>query len=316
MKTMRIGIDIMGGDYAPEAILKGAILAQKVVEPTSTIVLIGDEGKAREFLKNAGVDENCFEFAHASEVIEMGDHPTKSFSQKSDSSISVGFRLLAEGKIDGFASAGNTGAMMVGSMFSVKAIEGVSRPTISAILPRPAGNDAILLDVGLNSDCKPEVLYQYGILGKIYAQHVMNHSNPKVGLLNVGSEEEKGNLLAKATFELMKDSKDFDFLGNCEGHDLFKDDGPDVIVCDGFVGNVVLKEAEAFYKLFRQRGLKDEYFERFNFANYGGTPVLGVNAPVIIGHGISNDTAIKNMILLTENVIRVNLVDKIKEAFK
>ncbi len=205
--------------------------------------------------------------------------------------------------------------MMVGAMITVKAVPGVIRPTITSPLPKLNGGSSIILDVGLNSDCKPDVLYQYGILGSLYSKYVFNIKNPRVGLLKIGSESEKGNLLTKATFVAMQDTKDFNFIGNIEGNELF-DDKADVVVCDGFVGNIVLKEAEAFYKLIRKRQLEDDYFKRFNFEQYGGTPVLGINSNVIIGHGISNDIAIKNMILLTKEVIEANLPSKIKEYFK
>jgi glycerol-3-phosphate acyltransferase PlsX len=171
------------------------------------------------------------------------------------------------------------------------------------------------LDVGINVDCKPDVLYQYAILGSLYAQNVYNIDNPRVGLLNIGSEEEKGNLLSKTTFQAMKGTTEFNFIGNVEGNDFFTEN-VDVIVCDGFVGNVLLKQAEAFYRLIRKRHIVDDFFEKFNFENYGGTPVLGVNAPVIIGHGISNEKAIKNMIIHAREVVHANLPDKIKHAFK
>jgi phosphate acyltransferase len=312
---MRIGLDVMGGDYAPDATIAGAILAREVLSNDVELVLIGDSKIIEDQLKAKGVPLSGFEIVHSSEVIEMGDHPAKAFSQKTQSSIYIGFTLLQSGKIDGFASAGSTGGMMVGAMYTVKAIPGVMRPTITASIPKPDGKFAILLDVGLNSDCKADVLYQYGILGSLYAEFVYKISKPKVALLNIGSEDEKGNILSKAAFQAMNGTADFNFIGNIEGNEIF-DDKADVIVCDGFVGNVVLKQAEAFYKLIRKRKIKDEYFEKFNFENYGGTPVLGVNSNVIIGHGISNDIAIKNMILHTRDVITANLPPKIKEFFK
>ena len=312
---MRIGLDVMGGDFAPEATVAGAVLAQKVLAKDAKIVLIGYQDKIEELLIRHGADKSWFEIVHTTEVIEMGDHPSKAFTQKPNSSISVGFQLLQAGSIDGFASAGSTGAMMVGAMYTVKLIPGVIRPTITSPIPKLNGKSSILLDVGLNSDCKPEVLYQYGILGSLYTEFVCNIDKPKVGLLNIGSEPEKGNILTKATYQLMADTKDFNFVGNIEGNEIF-DDKADVIICDGFVGNVVLKQAEAVYHLAKQRKVNDEYFNRFNFEIYGGTPVLGVNGNVVIGHGISNDIAIKNMILHTKDVIHAKLPEKIKEFFK
>ncbi|MDA3779929.1 MAG: phosphate acyltransferase PlsX [Bacteroidales bacterium] len=313
---MRIGIDIMGGDFAPEATTLGAILAYKELSSDDTIVLIGDKEKIQTILDRENVDASNFEIVHSSEVIEMTDHPAKTFSKKQNSSIAIAYKLLASGKIDGLASAGSTGAMMVGAMYAVKLIPGVVRPVITAPIPRPDGGYTIFLDVGINPDCKPDVLYQYGILGSLYVENVYNIKNPKIGLLNIGSEEEKGNLVSKSTHELMKDTKDFNFIGNVEANEIFKSNKADVIVCDGFVGNVILKEAEAFYSVLKQRKIKDEFFEKFNFENYGGTPILGVNKNIIIGHGISNDTAIKNMILLTKSVVEVNLSEKIREIFK
>jgi len=313
---MKIGIDIMGGDFAPEATVLGAILAHKEFSSDNKIVLIGKQEEIVTILNRENVDPGLFEIVHASEVIEMNDHPAKAFSKKPDSSIAKGFQLLAQGKIDGFASAGSTGAMMVGAMYTVKSIPGVIRPVITASVPKPDGGYSILLDVGLNPDTKPDVLYQYAILGSIYAESVYGIDNPKVGLMNIGSEEEKGNLVTKSAHEMMKDTTDFNFIGNVEANELFAENKADVIVCDGFVGNVILKEAEAFYALYKKRKLYDEFFEKFNFENYGGTPVLGINKNVVIGHGISNDIAIKNMILHTKDVVQANLSEKIKEAFK
>jgi len=313
---MRIGIDIMGGDFAPEATVLGAILAHKEMSSEDRIVLIGNQEETLKILEREQVNPDFFDIVHASEVIEMNDHPAKAFTKKPDSSIALGFRLLAKDEIDSFASAGSTGAMLVGAMYTIKSIPGVIRPVITASIPKPDGSYSIILDVGINPDTKPDVLYQYGILGSIYAEQVHGIANPKIGLMNIGSEEEKGNLITKSAHELMKDSSDFNFIGNIEANELFSADKADVIVCDGFVGNVILKEAEAFYTLYRKRGLKDEFFDRLNFENYGGTPILGVNKNIIIGHGISNDVAIKNMILHTKEVVEANLSEKIKEAFK
>ena len=311
---IRIGLDVMGGDYAPDAILKGAVLANQKLAGTAKIVLIGNQEKIETFLQNTDMTISDFEIVHASEVIEMGDHPAKAFSQKIDSSINVGFKLLQAEEINGFASAGSTGAMMVGAMYTAKAIPGIIRPAMPSPLPKINGKYTIIIDAGLNPDCKPDVLYQYGILGSLYTEHVYKINNPKVGLLSIGSEDEKGNLLTKATFQLMAGTKDFNFIGNIEGNDLFEDKA-DVVVCDGFVGNIVLKQAESFYKIVQKRKLKDDYFESFNFENYGGVPVLGINSNVIVGHGISNDIAIKNMILHAKGVIEANLPAKIKEFF-
>lgn len=304
----------MGGDYAPKATVLGAIAALKALSPDQKLVLFGDKDQILPLLAEQGVSPDNFEFVHTTEVIGMGEHATKAVFQKPDSSISVGFQHLKEGKIDSFASAGNTGAMLVGAMFSVKTIPGVIRPAIATNVPKIKSGFGIMLDVGANADCKPDVLLQFGVLGSLYAEHIYKMTNPKVGLMNLGEEEEKGNMLTQATFPLMKDTTLFNFIGNIEGRDLFNDKA-DVIVCDGFTGNVTLKLAETFYILTLKKGFKDEFFDRFNYEQYGGSPILGVNAPVIIGHGISSPEAIKNMILLSQIVIEAKLIDKIREAF-
>lgn len=312
---MKIGLDAMGGDFAPEAAVKGAILAQKELLPSERIVLFGDKQKIESIIEAEKANPSDFDIVHCSEVIEMGDNPAKTFGKKTDSSITVGFGWLAKNLIDGFASAGNTGAMLVGTMYTIKQVPGIIRPSIGSYMPVSETKFNLLLDVGINPDCRPDVLYQYGILGSIYAKVVLGIESPRVALLNIGEEEEKGNLVTKSAHDLMKDSTHFNFVGNVEGKDLFSDDKADVVVCDGFVGNVVLKEAEAFYNLVKKRNIHDPFFDRFNYEIYGGTPVLGVNAPVVIGHGVSNDIAIKNMILQTKTVISTNLCGKIKEAF-
>ena len=311
---MKIGLDIMGGDYAPESTVVGAIQALSELEEDDKIVLIGDETKIKEILEKEGQDHDAFDIVHASEVIEMEEHPARAFSRKPNSSIAVGFAMLRSGKLDAFSSAGNSGAMLVGSMHIVRSVPGVIRPMIASDLPKEDGGNGIILDVGINADCKPDVLYQFAVVGSLYAEHVLGIKNPKVALLNIGEEKEKGNLLTQATYRLMDETNEFNFVGNVEGRDLF-DNSADVVVCDGFTGNVVLKEAEAFFKLISKRGLVDDYFSRFNYENYGGTPVLGVNANVLIGHGISSPKAIKNMILASKTVTLANLPSKIKEAF-
>ncbi|OCX50879.1 phosphate acyltransferase PlsX [Mucilaginibacter sp. PPCGB 2223] len=312
---MKIGLDIMGGDYAPKATVLGAIDAYKELSPGEKLVLIGDKDIAVAILQENNFSPDHFEFVHTTEVIGMGEHPTKAITQKPDSSISVGFKLLKEGAIQAFSSAGNTGAMLVGSMFSVKTIPGVLRPALTAMAPKLKGGFNILLDVGANADCKPEVLVQFGVLGSLFANSVYGIDNPRVTLMNIGEEEEKGNLLCQASYPLMKETKLFNFTGNVEGRDVFSDLS-DVIVCDGFTGNVILKMAESFYVATLKKGFKDEFFDRFNYEQYGGSPILGVNAPVVVGHGISSPTAIKNMVLLSRNMVNSGLVDKIRQAFQ
>uniref|UniRef100_UPI0040564A22 phosphate acyltransferase PlsX n=1 Tax=Alistipes sp. TaxID=1872444 RepID=UPI0040564A22 len=313
---IKIGVDAMGGDYAPEAAVKGAIMALEEIGAESRIVLFGDEEKIRAILAAENCPAEKFDIVATTEVIEMGDHPAKAFQQKSNSSITVGFGYLAKGLIQGFASAGSTGAMMVGSMYAVKPIEGVIRPTISTLVPTITGRPALLLDVGLNVDCKPEVLTQYGLIGSIYAKTVLGIENPRVAVLNIGEEEAKGNAQAKATHEMMKQATGFNFVGNVEGSHIFSGKVADVIVCDGFVGNIVLKMAEGLYRINKAMGGNNTFWEAMNYENVGGTPVLGVNAPVVIGHGGSSPLAIKSMIRTTEQVAKADFPSHLREIFQ
>ena len=313
---MRIGLDVMGGDYAPDAVIEGAVDALDQLPSTDRLVLIGDSIIIKEKLTSMGVDYSLFEIIPTTQVIEMADHPAKSFSQKRDSSIAVGFSMLKSGLIDGFASAGNTGAMLVGASYTLNVIPGVFRPALATLIPSVDGRSSVLLDVGINPDCKPDVLLQYAVLGSIYAKYVLKIDKPRVGLLNIGAEESKGSAAVKTAFELLKECSDVDFIGNVEGHGLFTNEMPDVVVCDGFVGNVVLKMAEKFYMISKERGINDSFFDRLNFENVGGTPIIGVNDNVIIGHGISHRKAIMNMILQTRAVVHADLANKIKDAIR
>ncbi|WP_295117359.1 phosphate acyltransferase PlsX [uncultured Chitinophaga sp.] len=311
---MRIGLDMMGGDFAPVEAVKGVKLFLENVASDAHLVLIGDEQVLLPLLTDAGLDQSRYSVVHSSQVIGMNEHPTRALKEKQHSSIAIGFHLLQNKKINAFISAGNTGAMMVGTFYSIKTIEGILRPTISTILPRQDGTYGLLLDVGINADCKPENLVQFAILGSLYSKHILKVDSPKVGLLNVGEEEGKGNLLAQATYPLLKENDLVDFVGNIEGRDLFTRKA-DVVVCDGFTGNVVLKLAESFHGIANSRNIKDDYFDKFDFERYGGTPVLGVSEPVIIGHGISEGPAFKNMIQLAQQMIESKLLEKIKESF-
>ena len=308
---MRIGIDIMGGDYAPTKTIHGAILAYKELPKNITIVLFGKKNEILAELNRHEFASNKFEIIDCSEVISMGDHPTKTFRAKTDSSISKGFEYLAKGEIDGFASAGNTGAMFVGGFYTVKSIPGILRPPLATLFPREDGGVNVLLDVGANADCKPDVLYQFGLLGSLFSKYVCGIKNPKVSLLNLGEEKTKGNLLTQAAHSLMDGNPDYTFIGNCEGRSIFNAES-DVIVCDGFTGNIVIKEIEGIYSIMKKRGIDDDFFNRFNYEDHGGTPILGLNNTVIIGHGISNEIAIKNMIIHTKNIVEVDLINKIK----
>jgi phosphate acyltransferase len=312
---MRIGLDVLGGDFAPKATLHGAIMAQKELPESCRIVLIGDKEVILTFLKEERVDPSIFDIEDAPDIIEMDEQPTKALVNKPNSSIAVGFRMLKHKEINAFASAGSSGAMIVGAIYSVNTIQGIIRPTSPAYIPKENGGHSILIDVGTNPDAKPDYMYQFGLLGSLFAESVFHVKNPRVGLLNIGSEEKKGSLTAQSAFQLMKESKDFNFVGNVEARELFKDN-VDVIVCDGFVGNIVLKQIEAMYRVMVKRGIKDTYLDRFNYENYGGTPILGINSTVLVGHGISNGNAIRQMILMTKEVHDAKLSTRIKHALE
>jgi len=310
---MKIGIDVMGGDFAPIETLKGVEKALSSPDLSDVqITLIGQQQVIDDYFANSDKPYRL-STVYAEEVIGMGEHPTRAISQKRDSSITVGLKLLAEGAIDGFAGAGNTGAMMVGALYTVKAIDGVQRPSLTTLVPKVDGTNGLMLDVGANADVKPDVLAQFAILGSLYAQHVLNIENPRVGLLSIGEEKEKGNLLNQAVYPLLEDLRNINFVGNVEGRDLFGDRA-DVIVCDGFTGNIVLKTCEGFYYKLKKRGIEDDFLNRFNFESYGGTAILGVNKPVVIGHGISRANTFENMIRLTKQVVMSNLIQKIKAS--
>jgi glycerol-3-phosphate acyltransferase PlsX len=311
---MKIGVDILGGDFAPEANIVGAILAQKELPQDVKLVLLGDQKQIHDDLILHGANPDDFEIVHAPDQITMHDHPTRAIPQKPMSTISVGFDLLANKKIDAFASTGNTGAMLVGAIYKMNTIPGIIRPCITSVVPTFDGGNSVLLDVGSNADCKPDVLYQFAVLGSLYAQNVYGIENPKVALLNIGEEETKGNLLTIAVHKLLSESEEVNFIGNIEGRDIFRGKA-DVIVCDGFTGNIVLKQAEGIYHMMKKRGINDAYFDRFNYENYGGTPILGVKGNVIIGHGISNGKAVKNMILHSYEVAKSGLAVRVNEAF-
>jgi glycerol-3-phosphate acyltransferase PlsX len=310
--AMTIGIDMMGGDYAPLEAARGIALYLSAQNNSASLLLVGDENKINPLLEELSIPTTLIKVVHAEQVIDMHEHPTKAMREKQKSSIAVGFHLLASGKMDAFISAGNTGAMLVGALFSIKALEGVIRPAISTIVPKVNGGSGLLLDVGLNADCKPEQLNQFAIMGTVYAQLILGIENPRVALLNVGEEEGKGNLLAQGAYPLLKENRHIHFIGNAEGRDVLQDKA-DVMVCDGFTGNIILKMAESLFEIRKQRNIEDEFLHRFNFENYGGTPVLGVAKPVIIGHGISGATAFMNMIVLAQKMIEKKVMQRMKE---
>jgi phosphate acyltransferase len=311
---MNIGLDMMGGDFSPLEAVKGVRLYLQEVHAPVTVYLVGDESKINPLLAEYAIPATSVKVIHAPQTIDMNEHPTRALKEKQQSSIAIGFHLLATGKMDAFISAGNTGAMLVGALYSLKAIEGIQRPTISTVLPQDNGKTGVLLDVGLNADCKPENLNQFAILGSLYARHILGIDQPRVGLLNIGEEEGKGNLLAQATYPLLKENSQIHFIGNIEGRDLLIDKA-DVVVCEGFTGNVILKMAESLYDISNRQKIDSEYFDRFDFEYYGGTPLLGVTKPVIIGHGISRERSFNNMLKLAQKMIDTDLLSKMKESF-
>ena len=310
---MRIAVDAMGGDFAPKAVVAGTILAHDELPPDTELLLIGMPDMIQELLEAHRFSGKNLKIVPASEVIEMGDHPTKALSQKQNSSIAIGFGMLQSQKIDAFCSAGNTGAMTVGSVFSVKTIEPIGRPCICSFVPTIHNTQGVILDVGANADCKPEMLDQFAEIGTVFAENLLGIHNPKVGLINLGEEEQKGNQLTQATYQLLKQNKSLNFIGNIEGRDIFTGKA-DVLVCDGFTGNVILKMAESMYDLLHAKGISDAFLDEMNYEAIGGSPILGINGNVVIGHGVSSPLAIKNMIMLAVRMAHSQMYLKIKEA--
>ncbi|OJV21291.1 MAG: phosphate acyltransferase PlsX [Dyadobacter sp. 50-39] len=292
---MKIAVDAMGGDLAPQAIVEGVIQASSELPSEARIVLIGRENVIWEIFNQHSFTPTNVDVVHAEDVIEMGEHPTKALSQKPNSSIGVGFKLLKEKEVDIFCSAGNTGAMHVGALFSIKAIEGILRPAIAGLVPQVGGGYAVMLDIGANADCKPEVLSQFGEIGSIFAQHTFQLDKPRVALMNIGEEEQKGSLTSQATYPLLKQNKRINFIGNIEGKDLFTNKA-DVIVTDGFTGNILFKLGESLYEISKKRGFQDDFIDQTNYESIGGSPIIGVNGNVMIAHGVSTPLAIKNMV--------------------
>lgn len=306
----------MGGDLAPIATLEGSLSSLSQLQKDTHLYLIGCAQKINSWLEDRGVTlpENCM-ITDAPEIIEMGEHPVKALQTKPRSSLNIGFSMLAQGQLDGFASAGNSGAVMVAALNALKPIEGVSRPCVISAFPQINGTYNILVDVGINVDAKPEMLVQFARLGATYASVVYGIENPRIGLLNTGAEPGKGSLLYQKAYELLIQSKELTFTGNLEARDFYEG-LVDVTVCDGFTGNVFLKQAEGFYQLIKKRNIEDPFLEKFNYELYGGTPILGVKGNVVLGHGVSSAKAISNMILATERIARAKLSEHITKAFK
>lgn len=309
---MRIALDAMGGDFAPESIVEGAVMAIGQLSEGTEVLLIGKEEEVGNILRKHTYDTNRISVRHASQVINMGESPTKALSQKPDSSIAVGYRMLQNKEIDAFCSAGNTGAMLVGAMFSVKPIDGIIRPAIAGFAPKINGGFGVIVDVGANVDCKPDVLEQFAEIGAKYAQYVLGIQNPKVGLLSLGEEEGKGTANIQAAFQLLKVNSSINFVGNIEGRDLFYDKA-DVIVCDGYVGNVIIKMAESVFDILMSKNISDPFFNNFNYETIGGSPILGINGNAVIGHGVSSPTAVCNMLLMAYKMAKTDISEKFKK---
>jgi phosphate acyltransferase len=310
---MKIAVDVMGGDYAPKSIIAGALMATNAVSEDTQILLVGKKEAILDELRTSQYRVGSIEIVHAEDVIGMAEHPTRAFSQKPHSSIAVGFKLLKDKEVDAFCSAGNTGAMMVGSLFTLRTVGNIQRPPIAGYFPLKNGNYALMLDIGANADCKPEVLMQFAELGSLYAKFTFGIESPRVALLNIGEEEEKGSTVVQAAHQLLKINKKINFIGNIEGRDMF-DGKADVIVTEGFTGNVIFKMGESLYDHAASQGINDPLINRMNYEVTGGSPIIGVNGNVIVAHGISSPEAIKNMILLAERQVKSKVATKIAEA--
>jgi glycerol-3-phosphate acyltransferase PlsX len=328
-KIIKIAVDAMGGDYAPRQNVSGAVSAARHAKGRFEIVLVGDKQKIQSQLsRHFRTQDLAITIVHASEKVEMNESPAVALKQKKNTSIAVAMQLHKEGKVDAVVSAGNTGAALASALFQLRKIKNVNRPAIGSLLPN-GKSVTFLIDAGTNVDCKPRQLYEFGVMGSIFMSNLFNIDNPRVGLLNIGSEKSKGNEQAQQTYEIFENSE-LNFVGNVEGNAILRDKA-DVVVCDGFVGNVILKFAESFNSVFssnlrRRIGKRLQYnigayllkpaFRRlkktFDYAEYGGVPLLGVNGVVIICHGSSNPKAIRNAILEAEKVINENINEKIE----
>jgi glycerol-3-phosphate acyltransferase PlsX len=330
---MRIVVDAMGGDHAPAAEVEGAVEAVRETAGESTVILVGDEARVRaELERHDARDQTGIEVVHASERVEMGEDPVPQVRRKKGASIAVAMTLLKERRADGLVSAGNTGGVVAAALLLLGRIKGVRRPAIATFLPSPSGG-AILLDVGANSDCTPQHLLQFAKMGEIYARRLLDREAPKVGLLNIGEESTKGNKLVQSTYTLLEESS-LNFVGNVEGRDIFQGRA-DVVVCDGFVGNVVLKFSESVAH-FITHLIKEEIGEdlrnrlgallmkpvfrslsqQLDYAEYGGAPMLGVDGVVIIAHGRSSPKAIKNAIRVAGRFAEGRINDHIRDELQ
>ena len=334
---MKIAVDAMGGDYAPEVVIEGVAQALKEYPKIEELVLVGDEAKLTPLIeKNKLKGHSKIRIKHASQVVEMHEPATIALRAKKDSSITVSADIAKAGEVDAIVSAGHTGAAVACSVLRLRTLPGVDRPGIATVFPTVNGHFT-LVDAGANPDAIPEHLVQYAVMGEIYTRKVLKIDNPRVGLLSNGEEESKGNELTKATFKLLK-KLPINFIGNVEGHDLFAGN-VDVVVCDGFVGNILLKSCESLAKALggilkdkltqtpiRKAGAllaKNAFKEAKkvgDYAEHGGAPLLGINGICIIGHGGSSAKAVKNAIRVAseciENQVNDTIVKRIKETIK
>lgn len=330
---IRIAVDAMGGDRAPEAIVTGAIEAARRAEGRYEVILVGNEPVVEEELKHHHFTKDLpISLVHASQKVEMDESPSISLRKKPDSSIAVAFRLQKEGKVEAVVSAGNTGAAMATALFLLKPIRGVLRPAIGSFLPHESGV-CLLLDVGSNVDCKPLHLLQFGMMGSILVNHLLEIENPRVGLLNIGEESSKGNETTRAAYQLLQDSS-LNFSGNIEGRDILQGRA-DVVVCDGFNGNILLKFGESLARmisltmkrtirgnlpgtigLYLIRPSLRKLLKLFDYQEYGGAPLLGVKGNCIISHGSSTPRAIRNAIEEAWKMIKEKVVHHIENEIQ
>jgi glycerol-3-phosphate acyltransferase PlsX len=334
-KKIRIALDAMGGDFAPENEIKGAFLAYKELSQSIDIeiIFVGDKSKIKNILANVDLPENSYSIVHTSDVITMQDDPVAAMRYKQGSSLFVAAKLHSDGMADAFVSAGNTGAMLSISTMLLGRIKGVSRPTIGTFMPTAKGKPTFILDVGATIDMRPRFLYEFAVMGSTFVKHSLGIERPTVALLNIGEEDSKGTDAIRETYQMLASSS-LNFIGNIEGRDILVG-AADVVVCDGFTGNIVLKLAESFLHILKSK-IKDyasrnilkkfkvglmiptlkDILSEFDYQEYGGVPLLGVNGVVIIGHGKSSPKAIKNMILRSIEFSLSNINNKIENALQ
>jgi glycerol-3-phosphate acyltransferase PlsX len=313
---MKIAIDVMGGDFAPVELIAGAI--QRSHDADSHFLLVGDEETIKKELEAYTYDSDRIQIVHASQVVEMDESPAVALRKKKDSSIVVATRLVKEGKADAVVSCGSTGAQMAAAVFILGRMENVDRPPIVTAVPNSMDSYSLLVDVGANVDCKAKQILQFAILGSAYASVFLNKENPTVALLNNGEEESKGNSLAVESFGLLKECEGLHFVGNMEGRDLFSGKS-DVVVCDGFTGNILLKSMEGLGSFLagacaRELGHVPAVFDRFDYSKVGGAPLLGVEGVSIVCHGSSRREAVCNGLRLAEECVEKKMVELQKQA--